>query len=62
MGIGEARELRRRADIPVRSKLRKAARSGYFPSGFTHRTLLRTGMSARRAGSSAVLRPKGGRA
>ena len=60
MGIGEARELRRRADIPVRSKLRKSMRSGYSPSGFTHRTLLRTGMSARRPGSSTVLGPERG--
>ena len=36
----------RRVDIPVRSQLRKATRPGQVPSDLTHRTLLRTGMSA----------------
>ena len=61
MGVGIFRHSRRRADIPVRSKLRNATRTGCFPSDFTHLMLLRTGMSACRPGCDALLRPKGGR-
>jgi hypothetical protein len=46
----------RRADIPVRSKPRKATRPGQFSSHSARRTLLRTGMSAHRHGVSAKRR------
>ena len=54
-GTGIFWRQHRRADIPVRSKLRKATRTGQFVSHISHRTLLRTGMSARRLGGSASI-------
>ena len=45
------------ADIPVRSKLRQARRSGLWPSHSTYRDLPGTGMSAGRAGGNIELRP-----
>ena len=52
-GTGIFWRQHRRANIPIRSKLRKATRTGQFVSHISHRTLLRTGMSARRLGGSA---------
>ena len=46
---------RRSADIPVRSQLHEATRSGQFASHSTHWTLLRTGMSALRRQARSYL-------